>query len=205
MKRLSSLGLILAAGCAASVGTDAATPRTDRLAPSVLYPMIEGSQWVYDVDTGGEEPPALGIFEVIESEGDRRRIANNRGMSADGQVRYGEPMDYEVSAEGIRHVASNRWILRAPIREGASWPALGGRTARVTDDDVSIQVAAGTFDHCVAVEESGGEDGRTVRTVYCPEVGPVLVETRMSTQLTTRTIATRSSLRSYDSGADDDP
>lgn len=177
-------------------------PVVDRLAPSTLYPMLPGAQWVYDVDTGGGEPATLGIFEVTEAEGSRRSIANNRGMSADGHITYGEPMTYEITPDGIRHVATGGWVLRAPIREGATWDGMGGRNARVTDADATIEVVAGTYEHCVEVEESGGEDGRIVRTVYCPSVGPVLVESRMDSRLTTRSVATRSSLRSYDSGAD---
>src|SRR5690606_308807 len=75
----SSIVLVVLASC----GPPAAAvevPAGDRLAPATLYPMIEGAQWVYDVDTGGGEPPTLGIFEVTESEGERRSIANNRGM-----------------------------------------------------------------------------------------------------------------------------
>jgi len=203
MNRLPLLSLALMIGCGPAV-TEVATPRGDRLAPSTLYPMLEGSQWVYDVDTGGGEPPTLGIFEVTASAGERRSIANVRGMSADGQVTYGEPIEYEVTREGIRHVASGGWVLRAPIREGATWPGMGGRTARVTDDDVSVEVVAGTYEHCVEVEETGGDDGRAIRTVYCPDVGPVDVESQMRTELTMRTVGTRSGLRSYDSGAGDE-
>ncbi len=201
MKRTASILLVLLASCGAPAARVDA-PVGDRLAPATLYPMIEGAQWVYDVDTGGDEPPTLGIFEVTESEGERRSIANNRGMSADGQVTYGDPMVYEVSDSGIRHIGSGGWVLRAPVHEGASWEGMGGRTARVTDDDASVEVVAGEYEHCVRVEETGGEDGRTISTTYCPSVGPVVVESRMDSQLTTRTVATRSVLRSYDSGAE---
>lgn len=195
--------LVSLAGCAGATSSGERTIR-DRLAPTTLYPMSAGSQWVYDVHTGGDEPPTLGIFEVIEHQGAQRSIANNRGMSADGQVRHGEPMTYEVTPEGIRHPASGGWVLRAPIAEGAEWPSMGGRTARVLDTEASAEVVAGRYEHCVEVEEQGGEDGRIVRTTYCPEVGPVLIESRMESQLTTRTVATRASLRSYDSGGEDE-
>lgn len=203
MKRLALALLVSLAGCGPAAPHTSGPP-VDRLAPTTLYPMLEGAQWVYDVDTGGDEPPTLGIFEVIEVNGDRRSIANNRGMSAEGNVRHGEPVTYEITPEGIRHVASGRWVLRAPIEEGAQWEAMGGRTAHVRDLDASVEVVAGTYDHCVDVEESGGEDGRTVRTVYCPEVGPVLIESRMESMLTTRTVETSARLRSYDPGTGED-
>ncbi len=202
--RLALLLSAVATTACGATGPTVAQPRGDRLAPSTLYPMIEGAQWVYDVDTGGPEPPTLGIFEVISAQGDQRSIANNRGMSSEGQVRHSDPVTYETTREGVRHVASGRWVLRAPIREGAEWEAMGGRTARVVDTDASVEVVAGTYDHCVDVEESGGEDGRVVRTVYCPDVGPVLIESRMESRLTTRSVATRARLRSYDSGTDEE-
>lgn len=205
MNRLAVLlSLATLVGCAPAQ-RDAAAPARDRLAPATLFPMLEGAQWVYDVDTGGGEPPALGIFEVTSAEGSRRSIANNRGMGAGGRITYGEPVEYEVTADGIRHIASGGWVLRAPIRVGATWDAMGGRTARVTNDDVSVEVVAGEYEHCVEVEETGGEDGRVIRTVYCPSVGPVVVESRMDSHLTTRSVVTRSVLRSYDSGGGDAP
>ncbi|HEY8431641.1 MAG TPA: hypothetical protein VIL20_24845 [Sandaracinaceae bacterium] len=200
----AGLAAALALSSCGSTAPGASRRSADRLAPATLYPMIEGAQWVYDVDTGGAEPPTLGIFEVVSAEGDRRSIANNRGMTRDGRVRHGDPVTYEIAPEGIRHVASGRWVLRAPIREGAEWEAMGGRTARVVNTDLRVEVVAGTYEHCVDVEETGGEDGRVVRTVYCPEVGPVLIESRMESRLTTRSVALRARLRSYDSGAGDE-
>jgi hypothetical protein len=200
MKRLLLLTPLLLLPACGPATPDVAEPEVDRLAPTTLYPMLEGSQWVYDVDTGGPEPPTLGIFEVVEATGDRRTIANNRGMDSQGQVRHGEPVTYEIAPEGIRHVASGAWVLHAPLEAGAEWDAMGGRTARVTDIDTSVEVVAGTYEHCVEVTESGGEDGRTVRTVYCPRVGPVEIESRMETELTMRAVSTRARLRSYDDG-----
>lgn len=203
--RFALFASLLALPACGGATAEVARPRGDRLAPATLYPMIEGAQWVYDVDTGGPEPPTLGIFEVVSVEGDRRSIANNRGMTREGQVRHGDAITYEVTRDGIRHVASGGWVLRAPVREGAEWEAMGGRTARVVDTDASVEVVAGTYDHCVDVEESGGEDGRVVRTVYCPDVGPVLIESRMESRLTTRSVATRARLRTYDSGGGEEP
>ena len=195
----AALALLLAAcgGAAPQV----AAPAVDRLAPATLYPMNDGAQWVYDVDTGGGEPPTLGIFEVIRAGGAEREIANNRGMNGQGQVSHGEPMTYRVGPDGIQHVGGG-WVIRAPVELGSEWDAMGGRSARVTALDATVEVFAGTYEHCVQVEESGGADGRVVRTTYCPEVGPVVIESSMDTELTMRSIATSARLRSYDPGGD---
>ena len=201
MKRALLVLLLLVPACGPAT-PHVAGPEVDRLAPTTLYPIPEGAQWVYDVDTGGGEPPTLGIFEVIEVAGDERHIANNRGMDAQGNVHHGDAVEYRVEPDGIRHVSSGRWVLRGPIEDGAQWEAMGGRTARVTNLDVAVDVFAGSYEHCVEVEETGAEDGRTVRTIYCPEVGPVVIESSMETVLTMRTVATRARLRSYDPGGE---
>ena len=209
MPRLPLLALLPAAlllplaivGCGPATPTVAEAP-VDRLAPATLYPMPEGAQWVYDVDTGGDEPPTLGIYEVVEVHGEQHRIANNRGMNSSGTVRYSEPVTYEAVGDGIVHVPSGTHVLRAPIADDAEWPAMGGRTAHVTNLEASADVPAGSYEHCVEVTESGGEDGRTVRTIYCPLVGPVLIESSLTSELTQRRVETSARLRSYDDGTD---
>ena len=49
---------------------------------------------------------------------------------------------------------------------------------------MSIEVPAGQFTDCVRIEEDGGEDQKTVETVYCPGIGPVYVETSMQLTMT---------------------
>jgi len=200
MKRRSwLLAFVTLVGCGAAT-PEVAEIEVDRLAPTTLYPMHEGAQWVYDVDTGGDEPPTLGIFEVVESMGDTRQIANNRGMNSRGQVTHGDPIGYRIVPDGIQHMGSDRWVLRTPIETGATWEAMGGRTARVVDLDRTVEVFAGTYEHCVMVEEDGAEDGRVVTTTYCPQVGPVVIESSMETRMTMREVSTRARLRSYDPG-----
>ena len=130
---ISSLAISLCAALIAgpSAGCGPATPQAeepsvDRLAPTTLYPMEPGTQWVYDVDTGGGEPPTLGIFEVIEAVGHQRQIANNRGMTSAGQVRHGDPITYEITPDG-------REQARAWLRSADS-PTSGAR------DDFATQV-----------------------------------------------------------------
>ena len=195
----AALLLLALAGCGAAT-TDVVEPELDPLAPTTLYPMGEGAQWVYDVDTGGDEPPTLGIFEVVYVNGNDRRIANVRGMNARGIVTHGDAIGYRIERGGIRHLATGTWVLREPIAVGASWEGMGGRTARDTDIARRVEVVAGTYEGCVVVEESGGEDGRVVSTTYCPRVGPVIIESTLRSELTNRTIGTQARLRSHDPG-----
>ena len=45
--------------------------------------------------------------------------------------------------------------------------------------EVAIETGAGRFSGCVRVVEEGAPSGAVVRTTYCPDVGPVEVESRI--------------------------
>lgn len=140
----------------------------DPLAPSTLYPLVSGAAWSYDVDTG-EELPTLAITKVTNVVGPRVEVSSGS-----------EPVAYEVRDEGIWKPTSETWLLHAPIRVGASWPSSGGMTATVTSTTETVDVPAGHFTACVRVEERGGDRGQVVTTVYCPEVGPVALDSQMN-------------------------
>jgi len=182
--RASFAGLLLFL-CACGGAQDAGEAETE-IDPSRLYPLKEGNVWTYDVDTG-VDLSALGISRVVEVQGPRVTVENN-GSSQDAIV-------YEIRPEGIYRVASETWLLRRPIEVGATWPGAGGRQARVTSIDERVEVGAGTFDGCVSVEE---DDGRqSVTTIYCPDIGPVVVDTRIQTELSGETVVVRGELRAH--------
>jgi hypothetical protein len=154
--------------------------------PDRLYPMTEGSVWTYDVATG-VGPDVLAISRVVAVRGSSVEIRNDGGQS----------LTYERRAEGIYEPASSTWLLRMPLDVGATWDAGGGRTARISAIDEHVESMAGTFDGCVRVEESGGDDGRRIATVYCPDVGPVIIESRMTAELTGMEASVRGTLRAF--------
>lgn len=176
MNRTTILALVplLAVVLAACGGTQEApaTPRADLHAPDHLYPLGADYVWSYQVDNGIEN--VLGVARVTAVIGPRIEI------SALG----GEPFVYERREDGIYRPASSTWLLKAPIVVGAEWEAPSGRTARVASVSARIEVPAGVFEDCVRVEEDGGDDQKTVKTVYCPGIGPVHVETSMQLTLT---------------------
>lgn len=147
-------------------------PKGDPLAPANLYPLAEGNVWSYNVDTG-QDLPTLGQTRVVSGQGNRYEVSSNRS----------DPVIYEVREQGIFRPANGTWLLKAPIEVGAEWPSSAGMTARVESTGVSVETKAGSFDGCVQVVETGGEAGRSVATVYCPEIGPVLVESKLRTQV----------------------
>lgn len=181
-RRMGAAVLFLSAACAGR----APAPRADvALDPSELYPLSEGNAWSYDVDTG-EPSRTLGITRVESFDG---RIA---------EVRTGQTVHrYEVTAEGIRIPSTNVWLVRAPLRAGATWPAPGGRTALLRSMQAHAETEAGSFKGCIEVLETGGQLELEVRTVYCPGVGPVSVESTMRSKVSDRTMTVSARLRGY--------
>jgi len=117
----------------------------------------------------------------------------------------GDPVVYELRDDGIFRPGSGTWLLKAPVREGAEWPSSGGMVARVTSTQATVETPNEAFSGCVRVEETGGEGDRYVQTVYCPGIGPVYLESRMT--LTTSEVPVRVIARmlGYNLGGGDDP
>lgn len=156
------------------------------LAPTDLYPLQVGNAWSYDVDTG-DDTTTLAITRVEAFDG---RVA---------EVRTGRStVLYEVLPDGIRVLPGDAWLLRVPLTEGAGWPGPGGREARLISTGVSVETVAGSFTRCVEVSETGGELELEVRTVYCPAVGPVAVDSTMRSQVGDRAVTVSARLRGFD-------
>lgn len=182
LRTFAFVGLVLTLGCGGAQRPVDRGPIT----PDRLYPMTEGSVWTYDVETG-VGPNVLAISRVVAVRGTSVEIRNDGGQS----------LTYERRAEGLWEPGSSTWLLRAPIEVGASWDTGSGRTARITTIDERVEVMAGVFEDCVRVEETGGDDGRLIVTVYCPNVGPTIIESRMTAQLTGMEAAVRGTLRAF--------
>jgi hypothetical protein len=180
--RFVAAALLVAAACAPKMQA----PSSSAIVPADLYPLHAGNAWSYDVDTG-EASTTLAVTRVEAFDG---RIAKVRTGSA--------LLRYEVLVEGIRVPPGDEWILHAPLEEGATWPGRGGRDARLISTGMRVETPAGTFERCVEVMETGGELELEVRTVYCPGVGPVSVDSTMRSNLSDRALTVSARLRGYD-------
>lgn len=172
MRLLLILTTTLLAG-ACGPGSEVVRPEGDPFDPARLFPMAEDNVWTFDIDDGSGET-AFHFLRVVGAEGNRRHIA----------VPSGEAETYEIRPEGLYNVTRDSWTLKRPVEEGAEWPARGGRTARVTSTSARVSVPADTFEGCVRVSETGGENGLETHTTYCPDVGPVLIETTLPLETT---------------------
>ena len=176
------LWLPLMTACAS---TSDPTPASAVLRPLDFYPLRAGNAWSYDVDTG-ERSTTLAVTRVETFDGSIAKV-----RTAEAVVRY------EVLPDGIRVPAADAWLIRAPIVLGATWPGLGGRTAKLVSTDVVAETLAGRFDRCIEVSEVGGELELDVSTVYCPGVGPVSVTSTMRSNVSERVLTVSARLRGY--------
>jgi hypothetical protein len=159
----------LALGCAttptAPSSAPAAPPPEDAAA---YYPLAPGWKWAYTIERGGDR--MLATYAVLE------RIAETAIVKA-GEER----LTYVVMPDGVaRREGLNvgDYLLKTPVRAGASWPLAGGE-AHVVAVGRTVTVPAGTFPSCATVEESRSSPQRVVRTVYAAGVGPVMLEVQV--------------------------
>src|SRR5689334_16410213 len=176
-----ALGLLVAA-CASS---PAAAP-TAELTPERLYPMALGSAWSYDVDAGDGSPPVLAIARVIEASPGRATMQGGEGVT-----------HYELRPDGIFRVEQDGYLLKAPLRAEASWASGRGMQARIQHLGIVLETPAGRFEACVEVLEQGSTSGATIRTTYCPGVGPVQVVSSMQMQLSAEPVQVVARLRGF--------
>jgi hypothetical protein len=174
--------LVVSSACA---GAPAAKP-TDELSVERLYPMRAGSVWTYDVDTG-EGLPVLAITRVLSQRENRAEVSSG-----------GEPILYEQRADGLFRTDLEGYVLKAPIRKGTRWELHDGATAEITDIQKTVVAPAGDFSGCVEVSESGGASQKRVRTVFCPDVGPVEIESSLQIAITGKAARVVARLRGYD-------
>ncbi len=165
---LAALALMVASCGGAQTG--AARPTGDVRAPSRLYPLGAGYVWSYKIDTG-TTMDSLVVMRVVRADGSHFEVSPGGG---------GSPSIYDRRPEGLFRPGSSTWLLRAPIEVGATWPSTSGMTATVTSVTARAATGAGDFEDCVEVTEAGGEAGRVTRTVYCTDVGPVLIDTSVA-------------------------
>jgi hypothetical protein len=169
----------------ACTGTPRATTALPKEHPLLtLYPLTPGAVWSYDVDTG-VGLNTLAISRVISVRGSRVEVGTGS-----------TPIVYEVTSEGIRRQESRGWVLKSPIEKGASWNSDIGH-ARVVSTQRTVNTPMGRFVHCVHVMERSENQGRQVDTVYCPQVGPVFIDSQMDMKISGRRTRVSARLLGY--------
>lgn len=160
---LATLTISTLTGCATGVAT-----RKSEVQPwsvASLYPMEAGQAWSYVADTGEDQ-----VLTTVRVE----RVAGE-----DVTVRSGAAeIRYQVAPSALSRTGGG-FVLRAPVKVGATWASGPFSKAEVTARLASVRTPAGTFNNCAEVVERDSRTERRVATVYCPGVGPVRVQSEL--------------------------
>lgn len=83
------------------------------------------------------------------------------------------------SSLGVLREAEGTYMLRTPVKEGASWPVGPNVSASITKVGFTFETPAGSFPACVEVtERRGGAMAGTITNTYCKGVGLVSIEAK---------------------------
>src|SRR6185436_12746222 len=167
LARLAASAALAMAGCATTpAGAASGGPPPEEAA--AYYPFSAGWKWAYNVEREGQT--MLATTAVTERSGDTAIV-----QSGDQRLSYALGPEGISRREGLR---TSDFLLRSPIRAGATWPIEGGQ-AKVAEVGKAVTVPGGTFPNCATVEESRTNPERVTRTVYCAGVGPVSIEVQV--------------------------
>jgi hypothetical protein len=183
--RTWAIGLLLA-GCHGAAVKNAGDAK---LTIERLYPLRAGSVWSYDVETG-EGPPTLAITRVTSAADDHAEVSSG-----------GAPIRYERRPEGLFRADRGVYALKLPLAVGTRWDTTQGGSAEISAVGTHVSTLAGEFDGCLEVREREPSAQKQVRTVFCPDVGPVEVESTIALQVSARGARVYAKLRGYDFAA----
>jgi hypothetical protein len=164
MRRAALLACSLCGlACATAQRTSARTPPPEQATD--YFPLAPGWKWAYEIEKGGQK--ILATYAVLQQFG-------NSVIVQSGEDRNG----YTILPQGIARRESlnpGDFILKTPIRTGATWPLAGGQ-ASVISVGLDVTVPAGSFPNCAVVEETRSSPDRILRTTFAAGVGPVVLE-----------------------------
>lgn len=162
------LPVLFALACGGSHG-GATEPKPSKWKGALrFYPFEAGSQWSFRLQSQPGVPSMLKIDKVIAFDGQIAVVTSGN-----------ETRTYRVQPDGIVREASGAYLLKWPMKLGDKWPGANGAGVEVTKIDQKVTVDAGTFEGCLeTTETSHGDNAGVLRTVFCPDVGPVEIEIR---------------------------
>lgn len=172
-----------ALGCSA-----AQSPRPPRgpLTARDYLPLRAGAAWSYDTQTGYGGDTVLSALSVVRVDGARFYVRS--GVRTE---------TYEVRPDGV--VREGDYVLRDPIRVGASWEARDGSRLEVRAVGASRTVGSHAYRNVIEVLRTGSSAHIETTTWYAADVGAVEIHARTTSSLG-QTIEVHSTLRGYDLG-----
>jgi hypothetical protein len=155
-------GAIGCGGSAASATPKPAAP-TDPLAPERYLPLVDDTVFAYETSSEATGERGVLMMAVRRPRPDRAEIAIG-----------GRIQRLDLGPDGIRQ-ASGGYLLKPPLATGAQFRGQFGEV-KVTTLDRAVEVPAGKFTGCLeTVEETRSPVPKRATTVFCPEVGIVML------------------------------
>ena len=164
---LASLAGVLA-GCATAAAPSSAVSVGGGNESLDYYPLLANWGWAFEVERDGNK--VLAPYAVVERTAEVAVVKNG-----DARITYAILPNGIARREGS---LTGDFLVRAPVRKGASWPVESGE-AKVVDTGLDITLPSGTYRDCAVVEEVRRDPARVTRTSYCRGTGPVEIEMRV--------------------------
>jgi len=168
-KALCTAFVLVVCGCGGSSGATSKTATgTQHEGVLRFYPLDQGMQWTYVVREVGASEGILSVTKVVAFDGTTAVLTQGT-----------QTLSMRVAKDGIVREPSHAYLLKWPIVLGDKWAGKDGAQVEVTKVDEKIVTEAGAFEGCMqTTEKFGGDEARVVKTLFCPEVGPVVLEVR---------------------------
>lgn len=143
---------------------DAASAKDERLDPIEV-----GRAWTYNVQVLGFYPSCengLGVATTLSKTTKKGKTA----FQVQSLCKDAGTFEYAVEKDRVYYWLDNEWHLATdePVQAGHEWT--DGYYDYVWEDEGTVTVAAGTFDHCFTARRKVDYDSFTT---FCRGVGPV--------------------------------
>lgn len=156
-----------------------------------FFPAVDGTVHAYetkDLITG-----TTGVLML------RTTVLGDRTI----EVTSSKPQRLRYDDKGLLREPQGAYVLRTPLEVGQSWPGGPNVSVSIVKTDVTITVPAGTYKGCLeTLDKRVGAVSGSVRSVYCPDVGLVLLESEGKGAGPGQEIHERVELKSYGKGLD---
>ncbi len=163
-----------------------ARPPRGPLTAKDYVPLRVGAAWSYDTVTGFGGDTVLSALSVVRADGERFYVRSGARTET-----------WERRPDGV--VREGEYIVRDPIRVGATWEGREGGRFEVRAVDQTRTVGGQRFTRVIEVVRSGSATGITTKTWYAADVGVVEIDARSTSSLGA-TITVRSTLRGFTLG-----
>jgi hypothetical protein len=157
------LTAVTACGGAGGSAPNKPTAATDPRAPEHYLPLVNDTVFAYETSSEATGERGVLMMSVRRPRPDRAEV-----------VIGGRIQRLDLARDGIRH-ATGGFLLKPPLAVGTKFKGQFGEV-KITTLDRSVEVPAGKFQRCLeTVEETRAPTPKRATTVFCPEVGIVML------------------------------